>query len=127
VQRSLNKVMLIGQLGRDPEMRYTAVGDPVTAFSLATTRTWATADGEHHEAVDWFNVIAWHHLAEVCSEQLRKGSRVFVEGRLQTRSWQDDAGDLHYRTEIVATEVIPLEGETEVGAAGEHSDVRREA
>lgn len=106
--RGLNKVMLIGQVGRDPEMRYTPSGKPVTSFSVATSRTWTTADGERREATEWFNVVAWHDLAEICNQYLRKGCTVYIEGRLQTRSWETADGQRHYRTEVVADEMILL-------------------
>lgn len=111
MSRGLNKVMLIGRLGRDPEMRYTPSGKPVTSFSVATSRTWVTADGERREATEWFNVIAWHELAEICHQYLSKGSRVYIEGRLQTRSWEGPDGQKHYRTEVVADEMIMLDPE----------------
>lgn len=113
MSRGLNKVMLIGNLGRDPEMRYTPSGKPVTSFSVATTRTWVTADGERHEATEWFNVVAWRELAEICHQHLSKGCRVYVEGRLQTRSWETANGQRHYRTEVVADEMILLETSSE--------------
>lgn len=107
--KSLNKVMIIGNLGRDPEMRYTSNGKPVTTFSVATSRTWVTSDGERREATEWFNVVAWNNLAEICNQFLRKGSRVYVEGHMQTRSWEDDHGCRHYRTELVANEMLILD------------------
>lgn len=109
MSRGLNKVMIIGNLGRDPEMRYTPSGKPVTSFSVATSRTWVTADGERREATEWFNVVAWRDLAEICSQYLSKGSKVYIEGRLQTRSWEGQDGQKHYRTEIVADEMILLD------------------
>jgi len=108
--RGLNKVMLIGNLGRDPEMRYTPSGRPVTSFSLATSRNWVSADGERHDETEWFNVIAWGNLAEICNQHLSKGQKVYVEGRLQTRSWEDENGQKHFRTEVVANEMIILTG-----------------
>ena len=108
--RGLNKVMLIGNLGRDPEMRYTPTGKPVTAFSLAVNRAWTTADGERHEDAEWFNIVAWGDLAERCNKYLRKGERVYVEGRLQTRSWESADGQKHARTEVVAAEMLMLDG-----------------
>jgi single-strand DNA-binding protein len=108
--RGLNKVMLIGNLGRDPEMRYTPTGKPVTAFSLAVNRTWTTAEGERREEAEWFNIVAWGDLAERCNKYLRKGERVYVEGRLQTRSWEGSDGQKHTRTEVVAGELLMLEG-----------------
>lgn len=106
--RGLNKVMLIGQLGRDPEMRYTPSGRPVTSFSLVSSRTWTTADGERREETEWFNIVSWGSLAEICKQYLHKGQTVYVEGRLQTRGWEDQEGKKHYRTEVVANEMIML-------------------
>lgn len=106
--RGLNKVMIIGNLGSDPEMRYTPTGRPVTSFSVATSRNWVTSEGEQREATEWFRVVAWENLAEICNRYLRKGSRVYVEGRLQTRSW-DNQGQRHYRTEVVANEMVLLD------------------
>lgn len=106
--RGLNKVMIIGNLGRDPEMRYTPNGRPVTSFSVATNRTWTSAEGERHEETEWFNVVAWGNLAEICNSHLSKGQQVYVEGRLQTRGWEDDNGKKNFRTELVANEMILL-------------------
>ncbi|MCI0708959.1 MAG: single-stranded DNA-binding protein [Chloroflexi bacterium] len=106
--RGLNKVMIIGNLGRDPEMRYTPSGRPVTSFNVATTRSWTSFDGERREETEWFNVVAWGPLAEICNTHLTKGQQVYVEGRLQTRGWEDQNGKRHYRTELVAQEMIIL-------------------
>jgi single-strand DNA-binding protein len=100
--------MIIGHLGRDPEMRYTPSGRPVTSFSVVTTRAWTSAEGERHEESEWFNVVAWGNLAEICNQYLTKGQQVYVEGRLQTRGWEDDERKKHYRTELVASEMIVL-------------------
>jgi len=100
--------MIIGHLGRDPEMRYTPSGRPVTTFSVATNRSWNTSDGERHTETEWFNVVAWGSLAEICKQHLNKGQQVYVEGRLQTRSWEDNDGKRHSSTEIVANEMIIL-------------------
>jgi len=108
MSRGLNKVILIGRLGRDPEMRYTPSGKPVTSFSVATTRSWVNADGERREETEWFNVVAWGNLAEICKQCLSKGQQVYIEGRLQTRGWEDESGNKHYRTEVVANEMIAL-------------------
>lgn len=108
MSRGLNKVMIIGHLGRDPEMRYTPSGRPVTTFSVATNRSWNTSDGERHTETEWFNVVAWGSLAEICKQHLNKGQQVYVEGRLQTRSWEDNDGKRHSSTEIVANEMIIL-------------------
>ena len=107
--RGLNKVMIIGRLGRDPEMRYTPSGRPVTSFSVAVTRTWKSSEGERNEETEWFNIVAWGSLAEICKQHLAKGREVYVEGRLQTRSWEDPDGKKHYRTELVAREMIMLD------------------
>ncbi len=110
MSRGLNKLMIIGHLGRDPEMRYTPSGKPVTTFSVATSRTWHSADGERHEETEWFNVVAWGSLAEVCNQHLKKGQQVYVEGRLQTRRWEDGDGKKHFTTEVVAKEMTMLGG-----------------
>lgn len=107
--RGLNKVMIIGRLGRDPEMRFTANGQPVASFNVATTRGWTNNEGERREETEWFHVVAWGGLAELCKKRLHKGSQVYVEGRLQTRSWEDTDGQRHYRTELVTQELIFLD------------------
>jgi single-strand DNA-binding protein len=106
--RGLNKVMIIGYLGRDPEMRYTPSNRPVTSFSVATTRTWTSSEGERREETEWFNVVAWGTLAEICKTHLSKNQQVYIEGRLQTRGWEDETGKKHFRTELVANEMILL-------------------
>jgi len=106
--RGLNKVMIIGVLGRDPEMRFTPSGRPVTSFSVATSRSWTSAEGERREEVEWFNVVAWGALAEICKSHLNKGQQVYIEGRLQPRGWEDETGKKPYRTELVANEMILL-------------------
>jgi single-strand DNA-binding protein len=116
----LNKVMIIGNLGADPEMRYTANGSAVTTFRVAVSRWFSGADGERREETEWFSVVAWQALAEQCSQYLQKGRRVFVEGRLQTRSWDGADGQRHYRTEVVAQSVLFLDrGPGGGGAPGE--------
>lgn len=104
----VNRVMVIGNLGRAPEMRYTPSGQAVTSFSLAATRTWTAANGERRDSTEWFNVVAWGSLAEICNEYLTKGRRVYVEGELRTRSWEQPNGQRHFRTELVASEMIML-------------------
>jgi single-strand DNA-binding protein len=104
----LNRMTVIGNLGRDPEMRYTPGGQAVTSFSIAATRKWTTAAGERLDATEWFNVISWGSLAEICSQYLAKGSRVYVEGELRTRGWEQPGGQVHFRTELVANEMIML-------------------
>ena len=109
VSRGLNKVQLIGRLGRDPEMRYTPSGRPVTTFSVGTTRKWNTSEGEPKTETEWFNVVTWSNLAEICNQYLKKGGLVYIEGRLQNRQWDDAEGIKHFATEIVANEMIMLD------------------
>lgn len=116
--RGLNKVMLIGNLGKDPEMRFTPSNMAVTTFSVAVSRTWRTPEGENKEETEWFRVVAWQKLAETCNEYLRKGMRVYIEGRLQTRKWTDQQGQERYTTEVVANEMVMLSGREEGGAGG---------
>jgi single-strand DNA-binding protein len=104
----LNRVMVIGNLGRDPEMRYTPGGQAVASFNLATTRTWTAANGERRDSTEWFSVVSWGSLAEICNQYLTKGRRVYVEGELRTRSWDQPNGQRHFRTELVANEMIML-------------------
>jgi len=108
MSRGLNKVMIIGRLGRDPEMRYTPSGKPVTTFLIATSRSWNTSEGERRTETEWFDVVAWGALAEICKQYLNKGQQVYVEGRLQTRHWDDAEGIKHSMTEVVANEMIML-------------------
>ena len=119
--RGLNKVMIIGNLGREPEMRYTPSGRPVTTFTVATSRSWNTADGERHTDTEWLNVVTWGNLAEICKQYLTKGQQVYIEGRLQTRRWEDKEGVKHVTVEIVATEMMMLGERREAnhGPAGE--------
>lgn len=107
--RDLNKVQMTGRLGADPEMRYTPQGHAVTTFRAASNRSWRTAEGEAHEDTEWFRVVAWNKLAEICHQWLSKGSRVYVEGRMQTRQWQDQEGQTRYQTEIIAIDIILLD------------------
>lgn len=108
MSRGLNKVMIIGRLGRDPEMRYTPSGRPVTTFSVATSRSWNTSDGERRTETEWFNIVAWGSLAEICNQYLVKGQQTYIEGRLQSRNWEDNDGRRHTSVEIVASEMIML-------------------
>jgi single-strand DNA-binding protein len=113
----LNKAMVIGHLGADPEMRYTANGNAVTTFSVASSRQFSGPDGERREETEWFRVVTWNRLAETCSQYLTKGRLVYVEGRLQTRSWEGQDGQKRYTTELIAQEVKFLGGR-EGGGAG---------
>ncbi len=107
--RGLNKVMIIGNVGRDPDLRYTPNGTPVATFSVAVGRQWTTSSGERREATEWFNVVAWRELAEICGQLLAKGRLVYVEGSQQTRTWDDASGQRHYRVELVAEELTVLD------------------
>src|SRR3990172_4733919 len=105
----LNKVMLIGNLGTDPEMRYTANGSAVTTFRMACSRNYRSPNGERHEETEWFTVVTWNKTAEIVSQILHKGSRAYVEGRLSTRSWDGPDGQKRYRTEVIANQVLFLD------------------
>ncbi len=106
---SLNKAMLIGNLGSDPEMRFTPSGNPVTTFRIAVNRTFNSPEGERKEETEWFSIVAWSRLAETCNQYLTKGQKVYVEGRLHTRTWDGQDGQKHYRTEVIASQVIFLD------------------
>ena len=106
---SLNRVQLIGNLGRDAEARYTAKGTKYATFSLAVNSTWKSADGEKHEATDWFFVNAWGKLGDFAAQYLKKGRLVLAEGRLQTDRWEDTKGETHYRTTVVARSIQLLD------------------
>lgn len=115
--KSLNKVMLIGNLGRDPEVRYTPSGVAVATFTLATNESWKDQEGNTQERTEWHNIVAWRKLAEICGEWLKKGKKVYIEGRIQTRSYDDkNTGTKKYMTEIVADNLIMLDSR---GASGE--------
>jgi single-strand DNA-binding protein len=101
----LNKVMLIGRLGRDPEIRYTQSGNAVASFSIATSEYWRDKQGQRQEKTEWHDIVAWDRLADQAQSYLKKGSMVYIEGKLQTRSWDDQQGQKKYRTEIVANQV----------------------
>lgn len=111
---ALNKVLLIGYLGRDPELRYTPEGVPVASFSLAVQET------QEERAIEWFNIVAWRRMAELCDKMLHKGEYVYVEGQLHTRGWKDEDGQRHFRSEVIATDLIPLE-------AGSQESLRQSA
>lgn len=114
----INKVILIGNLGADPEMRFTQNGAPVATFTVATTEKWKGQDGQMQEQTEWHRVVAWKRLAEICGEYLAKGSRVYIEGKLQTRKWKDQNGADRYTTEIVAREMKMLSPRTTGGGGG---------
>lgn len=124
--KSLNKVLLIGNLGKDPELRYTPGGVPVASFSLATNESWKDQDGNLQERTEWHNIVAWRKLAEICGEYLKKGKKIYIEGRIQTRSYDDkNTGAKRYVTEIVADNMIMLDGGG--GARGEAGSFKEAA
>ncbi len=122
----LNKVMIIGNLGSDPEMRFTPNGNPVTTFRIAATSNRVSPEGERKQETEWFSVVTWNKLAETCNQYLAKGRRAYVEGRLQTRSWDGQDGQKHYRTEVIASRVLFLD-KAGTTALTEEADVSAEA
>jgi single-strand DNA-binding protein len=117
IMSGVNKVILVGHLGSDPEIRYTQGGTPVGNFRLATTERWVNKSGEKGERTEWHRIVVWGKLAEICSEYLKKGKQVYVEGRLQTRQWQDKDGNTRYTTEVNCQNMVML------GKAGDRTDV----
>ena len=108
--KSVNKVILIGNLGKDPEVKYTPSGVPVAKFSIATNESYKDKGGEWQERTEWHNIVAWQRLAEIVGEYVKKGSKLYVEGRLQTSSWEDkQSGEKKYRTEIIANSIVLLD------------------
>jgi single-strand DNA-binding protein len=116
--RSLNKVFLIGNLTRDPEIRYTSSGAAVCSFGMATNRSWKDSEGEIREEAEFHNLVSWNKMAEVCYQILAKGMKVYIEGELRTRSWDDEDGNTKYRTEIKVNEMILLDSKNKTGAGG---------
>lgn len=112
----VNRVILIGRLGRDPELRHTQNGQAVANFTIATSERWKDKDGERQEKTEWHMIVAWGKLAEICSEYLSKGRQVFVEGRIQSREWEDKEGEKRRTTEIVAQTVQMLGSRSESGS-----------
>src|SRR5881396_2016763 len=120
--KSVNKVILIGNLGKDPEVKYTPSGTPVAKLTLATNERFKDKGGEWQDRTEWHNVVVWQRLAEIAGEYLKKGSKVYIEGRLQTRSWDDkQTGQKKYMTEIVGHDLVLLGGRGESGGSGEGS------
>ncbi len=115
---TVNKVILIGRLGSDPEVRYTPSGSAVANVSVATNRVWKDRDGNQNEETQWHKIVAWARLAEILKEYSRKGSRVYIEGRLQTRDWDDQNGQKRYVTEVVAENIQLLDSRGEGGGMG---------
>jgi len=120
--KSLNKVLLIGNLGKDPELSYTASGVAVAKFSVATGERWKDQEGNIQERTEWHNIVAWRKLAEICGQYLKKGSKVYLEGKLQTRSWDDkNTGQKRYATDIVADDLIMLDSRGASSSSGDDS------
>src|SRR5689334_13213806 len=123
---SVNKVILIGNLGKDPEIRTTPQGTTLARFSVATTTAWKDASGAKQERTEWHDIVAWEKLAQICGEYLVKGKQVYVEGSLQTRSWEDQNGQKRYKTEVKASNVVML-GRREEGARSSGAGAREVA
>lgn len=122
--RGLNKVMLIGNAGQDPEMKYTPSGVAVATFSMATSESWKDGDGQQQERTEWHSIVAWRKLAEIVGEYVQKGDKVYIEGKLQTRSWDDkNDGKKRYKTEIVADQLIMLGNKDRTAAHSDGSDL----
>ncbi len=125
--KSLNKATLIGNLGKDPELSYTPSGVAVTKFSIATNERWKDQEGNLQEHTEWHNIVAWRKLAEICSQYLKKGSKVYLEGKIQTRSWDDkNTGVKRYSTEIIADDLIMLDNRGTNASAPEVASVSAE-
>src|ERR1700728_4276782 len=123
--KSLNRVQLIGNLGKDPEIKYTPSGTPVAKLTIATNERFKDKAGEWQDRTEWHNVVLWQRLAEIAGEYLKKGGKVYIEGRLQTRSWDDKtSGQKKYMTEVVASDIILLGGRGESGGSGDYSSSR---
>jgi single-strand DNA-binding protein len=120
---SLNRIMLIGNVGTDPEMRFTANGNPVTSFRVATSRAYTTSEGERRQETEWFTVVAWKKLAESCNQFLTKGQRVYVEGSLRTRSWEGRDGQKRVTAEVIANRVLFLDRQAVAPLPGEEIPV----
>jgi single-strand DNA-binding protein len=120
---SLNKIMLIGNVGTDPEMRFTANGNPVTSFRVATSRSYTTSEGERRQETEWFTIVAWKKQAESCNQFLTKGQRVYVEGSLRTRSWEGRDGQKRVTAEVIANRVLFLDRQAVAPLPGEEIPV----
>lgn len=114
----VNKVIILGNVGADPELRYTPGGAAVTNFNIATNESWTDNNSERQERTEWHRIVVWGRLAEICNQYLRKGSKVYIEGRLQTRSWEGQDGQKRYTTEIVAREMQMLDGRGDMEGGG---------
>jgi single-strand DNA-binding protein len=118
--KSVNKVILVGHLGKDPEVKYTPSGTAVASFSIATSERFKDKDGNWQDRTEWHNIVLWQRLAEIAGEYLKKGRQVYIEGRLQTRSWDDkNTGEKKYRTEVVGNDLVLLGGGQGQGGGSE--------
>ena len=125
--RGVNKVILIGNLGADPEVRYTPDGAPVANFNLATSESWNDrSSGEKQERTEWHRLVVWRKLAEIAGKYLKKGSKIYIEGKLQTRSWEDQSGQKRYTTEVVVNELQMLDSRGEGGGGGGGGGISRD-
>ena len=124
--RSVNKVTLIGHLGKDPELKYTPNNVPVASFSVATSERFKDKEGNWQDRTEWHNVVVWRKLAEICAEYLKKGSKIYCEGSLSTSSWEDENKKKHYKTEIVLNDMIMLDSKGSSAAAQAPKDVEVE-
>jgi single-strand DNA-binding protein len=123
MSRGLNKVMIIGHLGKDPEMRYTPSGRAVTTFNVAVSRSWNSSDGERRSETEWFKIVSWGNLAEICNKYLTKGQQVYIEGRLQTRRWEDKEGNQRKSVEVVANEMTMLGDRRDKNSSGSFDEI----
>lgn len=121
----LNKVILIGNLGRDPEVRYTPSGLAIANFSIATSENWANKNGEKETRTEWHRIVAFGKLGEICGEYLSRGKQVYIEGRLQTREWEDKEGIKRYTTEIVASQMLMLGAKDSIDAARSSANMQK--
>jgi single-strand DNA-binding protein len=125
-QRSLNKVLLLGNIGRDPELRYTGSGKAVATFTLATSQRWRDQDGNDQERTEWHRVVAWGRLGEICGEYLSKGKQIFIEGRIQSRDWEDKDGNKRTTVEVIANDMIMLGGPSHSQSRDSDEDAARQ-
>lgn len=125
--RSLNRVLLIGNLTRDPEMRYTNSGTPVVTFGMATNKSWKDSEGETKELAEFHNLVAWNKMAEICQQLLAKGMKVYIDGSLSTRSWEAEDGSTKYKTEIRVNDMILLDSKGKQGAGTDGVEVEEKS
>jgi len=125
--RSLNRVLLIGNLTRDPEMRYTNSGTPVVTFGMATNKSWKDSEGETKELAEFHNLVAWNKMAEICQQLLAKGMKIYIDGSLNTRSWEAEDGSPKYKTEVRVNDMILLDSKGKQGVGGDGAPEKEES